>query len=181
MTAICGFRDPAGTVWIGADSRAINGSFIVQMECRKILRAGVWRIGQAGSAVAWNTLTRIENTLARCADVEALAIESRRAFRNAEFSDCKEKDHPGPPNYGQEILVACPSGIWIIEPDGTITEPIGRFLAVGRAQDICYGAAAILLRYQSELTGAAFLSLVLQTAADFNMSVAPPFHIERVC
>ena len=181
MTAICGFRDPAGTVWIGADTRVVSGSFIVPTECRKIVRAGVWRIGQAGSAAAGAALQAADNMLARCADVDALAREIRRVFRNAEFSDCKDKNHPGPPEYGQEIIVATPNGIWEITTDGVVIEPIGRFIAIGRAQEVCYGAAAMLMRYQPELTGAAFLSLVLQTAADFYMSVAAPFHIERVC
>jgi hypothetical protein len=110
MTAICGFRDPAGTVWIGADTRVVSGSFIVPMECRKILRAGVWRIGQAGSGAAGSALQAADNMLARCADVDALAREIRRVFRNAEFSDCKDKNHPGPPEYGQEIIVATPNG-----------------------------------------------------------------------
>jgi ATP-dependent protease HslVU (ClpYQ) peptidase subunit len=180
MTAVCGYRDPNGTVWIGADTRGINGNWIAPCEMHKIIRAGVWRIGHAGNAPAEDVLDRARETLARCEDAAALSRETRRAFRQAEFADTKPEHQPGPPDYGQELLIAWPNGICTIECDGTVITPVGNFLAIGRGQDVCYGAAAAIEQLKPELTGAAFLNIVLQIAAQRWSSVAEPFDIQKV-
>lgn len=179
MTLVCGYLEKNGRVWIGGDSVGVNGSFVVPARLSKLLRAGDWRVGMAGNWAANLPLERAADRLAACGGVGDLVFAILDVLKEAGFNDTKPPNTPGPADFAQEFLAARRDGIWAIEGDGSLVIPKGRFLAIGRAQDIAYGAAEVLLdRGPSE--GREFITCVLEIGARFYASVGPPFWIECV-
>jgi len=183
VTLICGYRHSyTNDVWIGADSRGVSGSFIVPSDMRKLLRAGRWRMGWAGNAAARLYLHNAVDELAACVEIEDLALTTRSVLKDAEFRDIagERPGAPGAYDHGQECLVARDDGLWVIEPDGGVLEPHQPFVAIGRAQDVAYGAAAGLLHRGEVIEPAEFLRTVLEIGAQFYATVGPPYWVECV-
>lgn len=180
MTLICGCRDSRNDIWIAGDSRGINGSFAVPAVMPKLLRAGDWRMGWAGNEAASLYLRHAAGRLAECAGIDDLALVTRQILQEAGFRDAAPVGAAGPPDHGQECLVAHPTGLWVIEPDGSVWQPDRPFVAIARAQDIAYGAAAILMGGVAPDDGPQLLRRVLKIGAQFYTSVGPPYWVERV-
>lgn len=145
MTCILGFR--AGEVAVlGADRRSTFGGTPLTDGAQKLVTAGEWTIGTAGSARYKQVLARNIAALATAPTIDDLAT----VLRDALIADgWKPKADPdgGPDCYGHSAAVTRAGRLWLVGSDFGIAEiEAGEFVGFGSGCDYALGAGEALKR-----------------------------------
>lgn len=169
MTVIVACRD-GGTVWIGSDTQANNADTVVGPVEKWIIRKP-WAVGVAGN---WRTLNVLQANADDLFDGLAGAYDfTCRARGLLERDGFNAEQNVGPKEWGQEMILAHPGGVWsvcnsfsIVEvPEGQVwADGSGRAYALG-ASFACKGSAKervrtavkAAIRYSSACGGEVFL------------------------
>jgi ATP-dependent protease HslVU (ClpYQ) peptidase subunit len=175
MTIVCGYKDPDGAIWMGADSRTTGGSFIFPEIADKTLRFGRWTLGHSGQGSGLDLLRRRGGAIVEAKTPEDVSEIIQGLYKEAEFR--KEPDDRGGPDYCQNSILACSDGLWGIYGDGSIIVPSWGFLAVGSGHPYAYGAAFAV---RALVGGSALVDLALRAAIEFDGTCGLPLRVVRV-
>jgi len=181
MTCIVGMVD-SGRVYIGADSATVSNWLLRETKLRKVFRYGDFIIGGCGT---FRMLQVLEHHLAvedhpsgwtdmsymvRCFIPAVRKCMSEHGF--AKIENNQEE--------GGSFLVGYHGHLFSVGSDFQIGENAARFDAVGRGDELALGAMYALQHTVESITPEAKITICLEAAAHFDMSVGPPFHIETL-
>lgn len=148
MTCILGLLTQDLAV-IGADQRETSGPALVSDRVSKMVTAGDWRIGCAGTARTTYVLRAAAMELATAAGIFELGIAMREALARDGFVGALQKDeHCGAPQWDGEWIVAGgpPMGVWQLDACFCPTQlDPGRPIGAGSGQRHAEGACLALL------------------------------------
>lgn len=180
MTAIAGWIETNGDVWLGADSASSGGQAIEIWRTSKVfVRGGIgiaytwsWRFGQL-------LHHRLEvPRIPRASDVERWACVEfidavRKCLKDGGWLE-KEKEREA----GGACLLAVRGRLFVMQSDFSMGEVRGRYTAHGCGRDLVYGAlhATAHLKWKPK----ARLLAGLKAAAHFSTGVAGPFRVMKV-
>ena len=145
MTIIVGYLEPAGKIWMAADSRVSDhdSAFIFPQRAKKLHRCGDWLIGGSSSSrfdEFWEDGSHQWGSVRVLRDEFLTFVKELGVEPHGEANDKGE-----PPAYGFSLLAARAAELWLISSNASLMQPAWGFAAVGSGQDFAYGAAHALL------------------------------------
>lgn len=177
MTIIVGYRAPDGSVWVGADSQVVSGSFIFPEPVKKIVRHGEWRVGVTGFFHGVDLVRRKGRAIAEADNPYDAADLIQNLYREAGYKQC---DHSGAPCFEQGHMLAHPRlGVFSLSGSGTVGVPEANFLAIGSGCEIAYGAAYMLARGKN-IEPDVFVRAALSAACHYYADCGGELMIEHV-
>ena len=140
MTTIVGYIDHEGRTWVGADRLVTTGgySFRVPGGVCKLLRAGPWVVGLAGSTMLHVRLKARLEVLAEQDDAGWVGEELLALVRAQGWE--AEKGPGDPPRYSMAGVIGRDGELWELEPTGLVSVVEGVFVSVGSGWKYAYGA-----------------------------------------
>jgi len=143
LTIVAGYHCPTtGQVWIGSDTRGCSSDgFILPVRVPKIVAAGKWLIGCAGTALAAQIIERDNRMFGDCETPQEVANTLMDLLQMGGFKRDEDAEAPA---YGQTFVLASPDGVWGVAGDGYVAQPDDGFIACGSGQAYAYGAWTVM-------------------------------------
>ena len=177
MTIVAGYLDPAGKVWMAADTLSSADAFVFPERTRKLFRTRDWLIGMSGSDRHHEFVPRA----AGFENVEEIRDRLMNHARTIGSDGVQEKGEPA--GYHVSLLAARAGELYAISGDGCIWRPAWGFAAVGSGQDYAYGAAHALLCGRDPslfVTGEDVVRKAVEAACAFRGDCGGEIDIETV-
>lgn len=183
MTIACAYKTLQGDVWIGADSRITSGDGRMIEHCRgddKIISAGEWKLAFAGTSVVSYHARRRAAEIADTQNAHQVAEWLQALYRELRMKPVGEEG--GAPYYRVEAILACPFGVWELESDGDVSEPLWGFVAIGTGRRYALATAMALQGGTIPKTdkGDQVVRRAIEIACEFDNCSAPPVIVVKV-
>lgn len=167
MTIIVGYVDPDGEVWLGSDSLKTSGrEYRYQGSFPKILRAGPWLIGLAGSAMMFRLLQLRTDVIAGFEYPGQ--IGDFMVGLAKEFAFKPEEEAGRPPAWGNSCVIASVDGLWEMGGDGTVWQCDESFVAIGSGSAQAEGAGYALKVSDFPIAGDDVVKVCLEAACAYD-------------
>lgn len=140
MTVIAAIHDPgAGVTHIGSDTISVTHGTILK-NGPKWVRWGNWAAGMAGDKVAFNIVQAHADSIFKDPPgAWTIAMRIRDLFSEYGFNGDGEA---GPQGYEQNIIIACPQGVWHVGSNfGLVDIQAGELWGDGAGRQYALGAA----------------------------------------
>lgn len=179
MTAILGYAD-GKHVWIGGDSSAQNGHWSrIAIRERKVFRIGEMLVGGAGlmrPIQAIRTGLKLPEHAAEMPDLDYFITAFIPAMQQA-LADGKASMDDQDGN-STSLMIGYHGVLYCMGSDFSIRAHEAQAYALGNGGDIAFGAF-IAYHFAVETVEMA-MDLALTVAANFDLTVAPPFYVEMI-
>jgi ATP-dependent protease HslVU (ClpYQ) peptidase subunit len=183
VTTLVAYIDPdTGQTWVGADSRATAGQFILPTVARKFRKVGRWWIGVAGNYSASDLIDHNAAAVVEAGqDHRLVAAAIQKMFADAGWKKCE--DHSGAPCYEQYYILARKGHIFSVSGAGSVCRIETGVFAEGSGREYALGAlnALLLSPAREQLKGDDMVRRALNAAACYDPSTGEPFSVHEVC
>lgn len=178
MTIIVGYVDEDGDVWLGADSRRTSGrQYIYQDSAPKIIKAGPWLIGLAGSSMMSRLLELRAEAISGF--LEPGPIGDLVVMLAKEFGFKPEEEAGGPPLWGSSLIIASIDGLWEMSSSGMVWKCDSGFCAIGSGSPQSEGAAYALKVSELRISGEDVVRVCLEAACAYDTACGGEYTIMK--
>lgn len=175
MTTICAVQSPGHGVWIGSDTAAVN-CYTSLYGIEKWIVREPWGVGVAGNMRTINIIQAHADGILHAPHGAWTVANRIRDLLHDDSWRLESDNEGGPAEFGQQMIIAHPGGVWSIDPGfGVVEIPDGEFWADGSGRAYALGAAhacdgqpadkvhaalAAALRYDSSSGGEPFVRVI---------------------
>lgn len=194
MTAIAGWIDDEGVVWIGGDSGGADEDTVFPRSDEKVFKVGNYLIGFSESFRgmqllkygSYNSTLNLKNIKPSKSKekthefmVKFFIPMVRNIFRDGGFMS----SHKGSEYFDGSFLVGVNGCLFMVDGDFQVGIH-DKFTAIGSGYHLCIGSMHTSLKYQEEegldhLSGEEVVLTALESAAEYSNCVLSPFIIKN--
>ena len=168
MTIICAYTDGKKT-WIGSDTQVTGGNHISYIE-RKWCVVGSWASGDSGSVRTGNVLEQYKDELLGGLNTPwEFSKRLQERFEKERFHpDLQSRgDEGGPIDWGQDILLAKPGKIWVLDSELGIVK-FGKNEPVAYGCGFEYALGAGYVAREAGIKGLTIVEYMLESAVEYD-------------